>query len=394
MLAVSLFLVALLGVTESPVGVGTMSVWLATFIFGPLAWQLSVAVTEWGHIPALIALLVFLPGWKRSIMGRISAVFAAAAIVLALSTFVRAISVARTLPEKLANAFGAAEPRAGLGAAPRPAPVVAADFFRGVPSPKVQIAALTYVVRDTTQLQLDLYRPLHPTARVLPIALIIHGGSWAGGSRRDLSPLNRYLAARGYAVAAMSYRFAPEYPHPAASEDVHAAIHFLEGNARKLGVDASRIALIGRSAGAQLALLAAYTERDPAIRGVIGFYPPTDQLFGYEHPSNTRIFSSSSVLRVFLGGTPQTVPVAYQSSSPINFVGPSTVPTLLIHGANDELVWIRQSERLDSALTAAHRPRFLLRLPWATHGCDFNFNGPCGQISTYAVERFLANILR
>jgi acetyl esterase/lipase len=126
----------------------------------------------------------------------------------------------------------------------------------------------------------------------------------------------------------------------------------------------------------------------------VGFYPPSDQVFGYEHPSNPRVINSTQTLEDFLGGSPQTARAAYTSASPINFVGPSTVPTLLIHGTLDELVFAKQSERLDARLAAAHRPHLFLLLPWATHGCDYNFNGPCGQISTYAIERFLAVVMQ
>jgi len=172
---------------------------------------------------------------------------------------------------------------------------------------------------------------------------MIHGGSWSGGTREDLPDLNAYLAARGYAVAAISYRFAPKYPHPAASQDVHASIEFLKTNAAKLGLDSTRVVLIGRSAGAQLALLAAYTENDPGIRGAVGFYAPSDQLYGYEHPANPRVINSTRTLEDFLGGNPQTARAAYVFSSPINFVGPATVPSLLIHGTMDELVFVKQS---------------------------------------------------
>ena len=224
--------------------------------------------------------------------------------------------------------------------------------------------------------------------------IMINGGSWRGGTRHDLPALNRYLASRGYAVAAVSYRFAPKYPHPAASEDVHAAIQYVRTNAARLGIDSSRMALIGRSAGAQLALLAAYTASDPAIRGVVGFYAPSDQIFGYEHPSNPRVLNSTAVLEAFLAGDPRTAGEAYRTASPINFVGARTVPTLLIHGVKDELVSVEQSERLDRRLSAAGRPHLFLRLPWATHGCDYVFNGPCGQLSTYAIERFLSSVMR
>ena len=67
---------------------------------------------------------------------------------------------------------------------------------------------------------------------------------------------------------------------------------------------------------------------------------------------------------------------------------------LLIHGGRDNLVSPVQSERLAARLAAAGCRYFFLRLPWAMHGCDVNFSGPSGQISTYAVERFLAAVFR
>ena len=45
-------------------------------------------------------------------------------------------------------------------------------------------------------------------------------------------------------------------------------------------------------------------------------------------------------------------------------------------------------------LTEASVPHFVLRMPWAAHGCDYVFSGPCGQVSTFAVERFLGTVLR
>jgi acetyl esterase/lipase len=66
---------------------------------------------------------------------------------------------------------------------------------------------------------------------------------------------------------------------------------------------------------------------------------------------------------------------------------------LVIHGVRDELVWVVHSDRLSQRLSAAGRPYLYLRLPWATHGCDANFQGPSGQLSLYAIERFLAAVL-
>jgi acetyl esterase/lipase len=203
-----------------------------------------------------------------------------------------------------------------------------------------------------------------------------------------------YLAARGYAVAAINYRLAPEHPFPAARDDVLAALAYLKSNAADFGLDPQRIVLLGRSAGGLLALLVAFTAGEPAIRGAVSFYAPADMRYGYANPANPAVIDSRAILSDYLGGSPGQTPAAYDAASPINFVGPTTPSTLLIHGGNDELVVLGQSERLDARLAASGRPHLLLHLPWATHGADANFNRPSGQISTYAVERFLAAVMR
>ncbi|MGH9422896.1 MAG: prolyl oligopeptidase family serine peptidase, partial [Thermoanaerobaculia bacterium] len=105
------------------------------------------------------------------------------------------------------------------------------------------------------------------------------------------------------------------------------------------------------------------------------------------------VYNSAETLKEFLGGDPSTVPEAYRTSSPINFVGPGTPSTLMIHGTMDPLVSVKQSARLDSALSSVRAPHLFIELPWGTHGCDYVFNGPCGQISTYAIERFVAAVM-
>lgn len=112
----------------------------------------------------------------------------------------------------------------------------------------------------------------------------------------------------------------------------------------------------------------------------------------YDHPSNPRVLDSIAVLEAYLGGNPAQASATYEAASPIRFASVDTVPTLLVHGGRDELVFPVQSERLAVRLAQARRPHYFLRLPWATHGCDVHFNGPCGQISTYVVERFLAAV--
>jgi acetyl esterase/lipase len=357
-------------------------------------WKPAIAATEWGHALALFAapvLLLAIPG-RRLVVGKVGAALALVALVLLLSPLARALPVASDLPGRLTKAFGAAPPRELPGAPARPSPLVMAELLAGPPSVEVSVTRHVYRTVDAQQLPLDLY--LRPDApRPCPILVAIHGGSWSSGGPGQLPAINRYLAARGYAVAAIGYRLAPRHRFPAAHDDVLAAIAWLKDEGAALGLDPERIALLGRSAGGHLALLAAYASDDDAICGVVAYYPPTDMVWSWEHPSNPLVFDSPGVLSAFLGGTPTEQPRAYEDASPLRFVGRGAPPTLLIHGARDELVFQRQSERLAARLDEVGAPKLLLALPWATHGCDANPAGPSGQLGTYAIERFLAAVL-
>src|SRR5258706_411406 len=207
--------------------------------------------------------------------GRVGGALGLLGAGLGLAPALRAALIGRRLPAQLAAAFGDAPPRGGPGAPPRLAPLVAADLLRGVTSPRVRRSRRIYAMRDGQSLSLDLYQPAQ-AAGAAPGVLVVHGGSWERGDSTQLPALNRYVAARGYIVAAINYRLLPTHPFPAARDDVLAALSYLKGNAAAIGLGPTRIVLLGRSAGGQLALLVAYTAGDPAIRGAIGFYPATD----------------------------------------------------------------------------------------------------------------------
>ena len=134
--------------------------------------------------------------------------------------------------------------------------------------------------------------------------IVVHGGTWQSGSNNEFVALNAYLAGRDYVVAAINYRLAPRWPFPAARDDVLSAIAYLKVYGPQFGFDPDRIALLGRSAGGQLALLAAYTAQEPSIRGVISMYAPTDLQFGYEHPAPAGLYDTRGALEAYLGGPP------------------------------------------------------------------------------------------
>src|SRR5262249_13532576 len=159
-----------------------------------------------------------------------------------------------------------------------------------------------------------------------------------------------------------------------------AAIAYLKVHAAELGIDPTRMALLGRASGGQLALLSAYTAGEPSIRGVVSLYGPSDLRFEYDHPVSKQLLDTRAALENYLGGSPTKAEGQYYAASPINFVTASAPPTLLIHGLRDQHVKAEETERLDAKLKQVGVKHYFLRLPWATHGCDWSLHGPCGQI--------------
>jgi len=352
-------------------------------------WMLALMATEWGHWLWAPALLPFAPGWTRTRGGRVGAGLGLAAALLFLSPLARAerdFGGASELGTRLAAAFGAADP----GSRARRAPLVIPDLWFGVRSPKVREDGLVYSTRDGEALSLQLYRP-ETAASPLPVILVVHGGSWRSGSRLEMPDLSRYLAARGYAVASIDYGLTPAARFPGPVEDVRAALSYLRAKSKELGVDPGRVVLLGRSAGSQIALAAA-AERLPGVRGVIDFYGPNDMRLAWTVPGSPWILDTHSLLRAYMGGPPAELPKLYDEASALGRAGKDFPPTLMIHGGRDELVWPVHELRLSARLSALGVPHYFLDMPWATHGCDYVFAGPCGQISTYAVERFLARV--
>lgn len=135
---------------------------------------------------------------------------------------------------------------------------------------------------------LRLYRP-GPQGAALPVLVYFHGGGWTIGDLDTHDVLCRQLAnGSGCAVVAVDYRMGPEARFPAAALDCLAATAWVAARAAPLGLDASRLAVGGDSAGGNLAAVVALLARDaggPAIAWQLLIYPATDMRRG--HPSHT-----------------------------------------------------------------------------------------------------------
>jgi acetyl esterase/lipase len=221
----------------------------------------------------------------------------------------------------------------------RSSPFALRDSLVGMPRSPVAVRYtpdIQFAAPDGVPLKLDVYLP--PAIGKHPTLVMIHGGGWQGGSRREYAEFNTYMAARGYTVIAIAYRFAPRYQFPAQLEDVQSALNFIQAHAAEYEVDLQRVMLMGRSAGAHLALLAAYQPQAMPIRGVISYYGPTNLVEGYADPPNPDPINTRDLLEKFLGGAPDRLLPLYQQASPLYVEASSFPPTLLIYGKRDHIV--------------------------------------------------------
>ncbi len=355
-------------------------------------FRLALVVTEFGHWLFLAPLLLALLPTHRSLINLAGTALALSACAMCLSSAWRAQRLASQLPQQMALAFAPLNLKTAAEIAGERAPFTWSRLWFAPKIETVPVEKYEYARRGEQRLSLRFYRST--TRRPAPCIVVIHGGGWEGGSPDEFPALNHHLARRGYAVAAIEYRFAPRWPWPAQRNDVLDAISCLKERAAEFGIDPTQFVVLGRSAGGQIAEAVAYAAHDPAIRGCIAFYAPADMHFAYEFARDDDILSSPRLVRQYLGGTPDKARANYDSASGILLAEPTSPPTLLLHGQRDELVWYKQSARLAAQLRSVGTPHCFVALPWATHAFDFNPNGPGGQLSTYAVDIFLASVTR
>ncbi len=270
----------------------------------------------------------------------------------------------------------------------RKQPFILADVFRGISLQKTRhITNINFATPAGVTLNMEVYQP--EKIGKYPAIVVIYGGAWQSGNPSVKPEFNRYMAARGYTVFSIDYRHAPEYKFPVQLDDVRTALNFIRDRADEYEADADKMVLLGRSAGAHLAMLAAYQPDAPTIRAVVNYYGPVNLTQGYNEPPYPDPINARAVLKAFLGGSPQQLPMLYETASPINYVVPDLPPNLLIYGSRDHVVEARFGRQMYKKLRDKNTAIFL-EIPWAEHSFDSLFNGVSNQLALYYTERFIA----
>lgn len=369
-------------------------IWIVVPALSSYLWLYAVAVSEWSLWFALFALIgifcalgnyfYFKSGFPFAV-----SVACAIALLLTLYPFFSSLSAAR-------------EKNVGLSFK---------QYFSGLTNPyRVKTAPRSFIFKPEGDLKLDVHAP---PEGVLPNGagvIVVHGGGWSGGARSDFPQWNEWLAANGYTVFDIDYTLAPQPNYLSAIGDVKCAVRWVKENSAQYNVAPDKIVLLGRSAGAHLALEAAYSANDarlPAscgsaetnesVRAVIAFYAPVDLVWDYENMSNPFVIDSQETIGNFVGGAlheSAEIDQRYALASPVSNVNGQTPPTFLIHGGQDQLVKKENLDILASKLAEQKIPHETLYIPYAQHGFDYNFNGWGSQIAQPLILDFLAKNTR
>jgi acetyl esterase/lipase len=247
------------------------------------------------------------------------------------------------------------------------------------------IANIPYVEGGGPQQQLDLYIPTEH--KNTPLVVFVHGGGYEHGDKfgDSLNPNNLQLLWDGYAMASINYRLAPAATWPAQILDCKAAIRWLRAHAQDYGYDASRIAVMGESAGGQLVAMLGTTSGSKTFDEGENLDSSSEvtcvvDLFG---PADFTVFDGKFS---FIGGAPKDHLDLARSASPINYVHADEPPMMVVHGTTDQLVPYIQAELLVGAMDkvgasyyfrtvvgGGHNPYFGLKFD-AT-GSSFNSGG-------------------
>jgi acetyl esterase/lipase len=274
-------------------------------------------------------------------------------------------------------------------------------------------SALTYATHDGVALQGDLYLPKIPGP--FPALVAVHGGGWQQGARSAFQYFGPYLAARGYAVFAISYRLAKkgQKMYPQAVHDVVAAVQFLRHHAAEHRIDPNRLGLFGASAGGHLASLAAlganagaFTNGYPGdaqaavsakVKVLVGVYGVYDLMEMWERyradsPRDNNIEN-------FLGCSPMEDRRLYFDATPINYATYANNQTavLLSCGTEDDLVDRRRNT--DAFLRALKQAGFFTRTCYVPGAGHYWASDPIDEPTSYSAVlaprliRFLAEKL-
>jgi len=256
---------------------------------------------------------------------------------------------------------------------------------RSIPIGIEALLDLPYADSNNPRQKLDLFLPKKRLSeQTLPVIAFIHGGGWKGGNKTSgLNNLARFVQSGHYAGISIGYRLTSEAQWPAQIHDCKAAIRWIKANAKKHGIDASKIAVWGTSAGGHLVSflgtssdvkelegkLGKHLDQTSQVTCVVNYFGPENFLTMVRQPSTVdRSKGKEYPEALLLGGPVQERETTAKEASPVTHVSKGDAPFFTAPGNQDPLVPFAQGQELHAALLKASVPSLFQEMTNGGHG--------------------------
>ena len=245
---------------------------------------------------------------------------------------------------------------------------------------------------------LDLYIPKAAYEREENgFVLLLHGGSWAMGSKEDKAADCIEIAAKGYIAATMSFTLRSgqtedSYSVDAVLDEIGLAIAKVKAFAAQKGINITKVAPSGYSSGAHLAMMYSYARADESpveIAFTANRVGPSDfsaEAWGASGPSLARSLAGKEIVERFTAEGRADEIVAYVS--PVTYVTKESVPSLFGYGALDVVVPAGNRESILNAFQKAGAPYDYIFYPLSGHGLKLNHITPAARKYSAALFRY------
>ncbi|MEZ4884007.1 MAG: alpha/beta hydrolase [Chitinophagales bacterium] len=207
-------------------------------------------------------------------------------------------------------------------------------------------------IDDTRPLHLDVFYLKKKKRKKRPAILMIHGGGWTTGSKENLIPMAQQLAEKGYVTVTVEYRLSAEARYPAGIFDLKTAVRWMRANADEFGIDTTKIAAYGASAGAHLASFLGTTNGLAQFEGNKGYREFSsdiqavlniDGIVSFIHPDAEPEWTGYSANQWL--DSYETNFERWKEASPLEYAGSDTPPFLFVnssfprfHAGRDDLI--------------------------------------------------------
>lgn len=248
----------------------------------------------------------------------------------------------------------------------------------------------------------DVYYPKQKTGKPTIPVILVHGGAFIEGKRDQLGYAAQWFTDHGYTAFGISYPLAKEdrQTYESAANSIATCMSYITRNHQKLNVDASKIILVGGSAGAALVMQTDLGIREGYVKSyeatqpkppiaVIAIYPPVSLSELFQKMEEGKTVDLYDPMKKYLGGTPQEFPQRFKQVNLIDHLSKGISPTLIVTGDIDHVVNVEAIRNFVNKANALKLPVSYVEIPYGEHVFDANPFSIAGQIEWFKIEEFL-----